>query len=81
MNQEQIENVFEHMGYVYFREKFPFKLWLNGILDEEDEEFFLSFLDVYRLEDDDAYCFDEFLYLLRIYQYICKHNDLPVFYF
>ncbi|WP_075980087.1 hypothetical protein [Bacillus massilinigeriensis] len=79
MEKQQIADVFDNMGYHYFREKFAFKLWLNGILEGEDEELLVSFLEAFQFEDEDSFLFDEFMYFLRIYKKIHCPAEMPYF--
>lgn len=75
MDRQQIEDVFDSMGYYHLREKLPFKLWLSGVLNDEETGFLESFLETYSFEDDQGLLFDDFMFHLRIFKRIAGGDD------
>lgn len=75
MNRQQIEDCFDRMGYLHFRNKFPYMLWISGILDDVDEDYFESFLHTFGLNDHPELLFDQFLSHFKIYKKIVKNEE------
>jgi hypothetical protein len=77
MGEQQFEDMFDWAGLSDVYEKHGFKMWLSGLDEGLDAELLDHFSDAYSLENAAAMYYDEFLFHLRIFQGISKHNDLP----
>lgn len=77
MGERDVEEMFEWAGLSDVYEQHGFKMWLNGIEESVDAELLDRFSDAYSFESTETMFYDEFLFYLRLFKGICKHNDLP----
>lgn len=80
MNEQEIKDVLDHLGYYRLREELPFKLWLKGITDHCDPEELEQFLDIYQFEDEKPVTLSEFVNHFYTFMNVKRYNDLPITY-
>ncbi|RSD26135.1 hypothetical protein [Mesobacillus subterraneus] len=77
MGEKELQSMFEWAGLSDIYEQHGYKMWLSGLEDNIDSELLDRFADAYSFENAESMFYDEFLFHLRIFKGISKHNELP----